>query len=175
MDLDLSIHALLGALLIFGLRVTDMTFDTLRVLFVMRGRKPIAWGLGFCQSAIFVIAITSVLSNLENPLNIVGYAAGFATGNVVGIYIEERLAIGFVHLQIISPRYGNALGERLRAEGFAVTEVPARGKDGMVTMLNCNVRRKQVTEIESLIYEVDGDAFITASEIRSVRRGFWRA
>ena len=173
--MDLSIQALLGALLIFGLRVSDMTLDTLRVLFVMRGRKPIAWGLGFCQSAIFVIAITSVLSNLENPINIVGYAAGFATGNVVGIIIEERLAIGFIHLQIISPRYGTALGERLREGGFAVTEVPARGKDGVVTMLNCNVRRKQVTEVEKLVYLVDEDAFITASEIRSVRRGFWRS
>ena len=175
MNIDLSVHALLGALLIFGLRVTDMTFDTLRVLFVMRGRKPISWVLGFCQSAIFVIAITSVLSNLDNPLNIVGYAAGFATGNVVGIYIEERLAIGYIHLQIVSPRFGTALGERLRDEGYAVTEVPARGKDGMVTMLNCNVRRKQVTEVEKLIYHVDSDAFITASEIRSVRRGFWRS
>ncbi|MBC8504548.1 MAG: DUF2179 domain-containing protein [Anaerolineales bacterium] len=175
MDIDLSVQALLGALLIFGLRVTDMTFDTLRVLFVMRGRKPIVWFLGFCQSAIFVIAITSVLSNLDNPINIIGYAAGFATGNVVGIFIEERLAIGFIHLQIISPRFGSALGESLREEGFAVTEVPARGKDGMVTMLNCNIRRKQVSAVEKLIYEVDGDAFITASEIRSVRRGFWRS
>jgi len=175
MELDLSIQALSGALLIFGLRVADMTFDTLRVLFVMRGRKMIAWVLGFMQSAIFVIAITSVLSNLNNPLNIIGYAAGFATGNVVGIYIEDRLAIGFIHLQIISPTYGYAIGDRLRADGFAVTEVPARGKDGMVTMLNCNVRRKQVPEVEKLVYEVDGDAFVTAAEIRSVRRGFWRS
>jgi len=174
-NIDISTQALLGAFLIFGLRVADMTFDTLRVLFVMRGRKPIAWFLGFCQSAIFVIAITSVLSNLDNPLNIIGYAAGFATGNVVGIFIEERLAIGFIHLQIISPHFGSALGERLRAQGYAVTEVPARGKDGMVAILNCNVRRKQVAEVEKLIYEVDGEAFITASEIRSVRRGFWRS
>lgn len=175
MGFDITVQALLGALLIFALRVTDMTFDTMRVLFVMRGRKPIAWVLGFCQSAIFMVAITSVLSNLDNLLNVVGYAAGFATGNVIGISIEERLAIGFLHLQVISPRYGTAIVERLREEGFAVTEVPARGKDGMVTMLNCNVRRKQASSVEKLIYSVDGEAFITASEIRSVRRGFWRS
>ena len=175
MEMDISLQALLGALFIFLLRVSDMSLDTLRVLFVMRGRKPIAWILGFCQSAIFVLAITSVLSNLDNPLNIVGYAAGFATGNVVGILIEERLAIGYIHLQVISPRFGNALAERLRERGFAVTEVPARGKDGMVMMITCNVRRKQVSEVEKLIYAVDEEAFITAAEIRSVRRGFWRA
>ncbi|MBU2609924.1 MAG: DUF2179 domain-containing protein, partial [Chloroflexi bacterium] len=78
LEILLSPAAWLGALGIFTLRVADMTFDTLRVLFVMRGRKGIAWILGFCQSAIFVIAITSVLSQLNNPLNFVGYAAGFA-------------------------------------------------------------------------------------------------
>jgi len=95
--------------------------------------------------------------------------------NIADWQKPRNQAIGFIHLQIISPRFGSVLGERLREEGFAVTEVPARGKDGMVTMLNCNVRRKQVSVVEKLIYQVDGDAFITASEIRSVRRGFWRS
>jgi uncharacterized protein YebE (UPF0316 family) len=88
MDILLSSQAWLGAGLIFILRVMDMSLDTLRVLFVMRGRKGVVWALGFCQALIFVIAISSVLSNLDNPLNILGYAAGFATGNVVGMLIE---------------------------------------------------------------------------------------
>src|SRR5512139_725792 len=125
-----TVQALLSALLIFALRVSDMSLDTLRVLFVMRGRKGTAWVLGFFQSAIFVVAITSVLSNLDNPLNIIGYAAGFATGNVVGMVIEERLAVGHTDLRVISSRRGAAIAERLRAEGYAVTEIPARGKDG---------------------------------------------
>lgn len=167
--------AWLGALGIFALRVTDMTFDTLRMLFVVRGRKGIAWVLGFAQSAVFVIAITSVLSNLDNPLNILGYAAGFATGNVVGMWIEERLAIGHVHMSIVSPRRGAAIAEHLRKNGFAVTEVPARGKDGMVTLMQCNVLRKNVDRVHALINEADPEAFITAEDVRPVRRGFWRA
>jgi len=166
---------LLGAGLIFLLRVSDMTLDTLRVLVVMRGRKGTAWVLGFFQSLIFVIAITSVLSNLDNPLNIVGYAAGFATGNVVGMLIEERLAIGHVQLSIISPRRGSELAERLRAEGYAITEISARGKDGVVTLLSCSVLRKKVDQVQQLVNEVDDSAFITAEDVRPVRRGFWRA
>ena len=54
-----TISALLGAGLIFALRVSDMTLDTLRVLVVMRGRRKIAWVLGFFQALIFVIAITN--------------------------------------------------------------------------------------------------------------------
>jgi uncharacterized protein YebE (UPF0316 family) len=165
----------LGALGIFILRVTDMTFDTLRVLFVMRGRKGITWILGFLQSAVFVIAITSVLSNLDNPLNIIGYSAGFATGNVIGMLIEEKLAVGFTHVQIISSGRGVVLAQGLREGGFAVTEIPARGKDGMVSLLNLSVRRKQVFAVEKIVNDFDNGAFMTVEEVRPMRRGFWRA
>jgi uncharacterized protein YebE (UPF0316 family) len=175
MELLLSPEAWLSALLIFALRVSDMTLDTLRVLFVMRGKKRIAWILGFFQSAIFVLAIGRVLTQLNNPLNIIGYAAGFATGNVVGMFIEERIAIGHVLINIISPRRGSAIVTHLRQNGYAVTELSGRGKDGMVSMINCSVLRKQVDTVRELVNEVDPEAFITAEDVRPVRRGFWRA
>ena len=175
MEFVLTPEAWLSAGLIFALCVTDMTLDTLRVLFVMRGRKPIAWILGFFQASVFVIAITFVLRDLTNLLNIIGYAAGFATGVVVGMTIEERLAIGHLHMRIISSRRGSRIAERLREEGYAVTEVPARGKDGTVTMLNCSVLRKNVGRVHVIVNEIDPEAFITSEDIRPVRRGFWRA
>lgn len=171
----LTLQALLGALLIFFLRVSDMSLDTLRVLFVMRGRKASAWIFGFFQSAIFVIAFTSVLRNLDNPLNIIGYAAGFATGNVVGILIEERLAIGYTYIRIVSSRRGDAIAKQLRDQGYAVTEIAGRGRDGTVNVLNCSVLRRNADKVTRLVQEIDPDAFVTSEEVRSVRRGFWRA
>ena len=175
MEFVLTSQALLGAGLIFMLRVSDMTLDTLRVLMVMRGRKPIAWVLGFFQATIFILAISSVLSNLSNFLNVIGYAAGFATGNVVGMLIEERLAIGHINLSIVSPNLGSAIANRLRDEGYAITEIPARGKDGMVTLLNSSVLRKNVKNVRTIVNDIDPGAFITAEDVRPVRRGFWRA
>ncbi len=175
MEFVLTTQALLGAGLIFLLRVSDMTLDTLRVLMVMRGRKPIAWVLGFFQATIFIVAISSVLSNLSNFLNVIGYAAGFATGNVVGMLIEERLAIGHINLSIVSPNLGSAIANRLRDEGYAITEIPARGKDGMVTLLSSSVLRKNVNNVRKIVNDIDPGAFITAEDVRPVRRGFWRA
>ena len=175
MENILSMSAWTSAGLIFLLRVADMTMDTLRVLVVLRGRKGIAWVLGFFQALIFVLAIGSVLSNLDNPLNVLGYAAGFATGNVVGMLIEERLAIGHVQLSIISSGRGSAIAERLRQEGYAITEIPARGKDGVVALLNCSVLRKNIERVQKIVNEVDESAFITVEDVRPVRRGFWRA
>jgi len=175
MDLILSSQAWLSAAIIFVLRVFDMTLDTLRVLFVMRGKKQIAWVLGFCQSAIYIFAIGKVLTQLNNPLNIIGYAAGFATGNVVGMIIEERIAIGHILVNIISPRLGSAIVTHLRQNGYAVTEIAGRGKDGMVSMINCSVLRKQVDKVHQLISEIDPEAFITAEDVRPIKHGFWRA
>jgi uncharacterized protein YebE (UPF0316 family) len=175
MEIFLSSQAWLGAALIFFLRVCDMSLDTLRVLFVMRGKKKVAWVLGFSQSAIFILAIGKVLTQITNPLNIIGYAAGFATGNVLGMIIEERIAIGHIMVNIISPRRGSAIVSHLRQNGYAVTEISGRGKDGMVSMINCSVLRKKVESVHSLVNEIDPEAFITAEDVRPIRHGFWRA
>ncbi|MGD8632456.1 MAG: DUF5698 domain-containing protein [Anaerolineales bacterium] len=161
-------------ILIFVLRVSDMTLDTLRVLFVIRGRKSLAWILGFFQSALWVIAITSVLSNLDNPWNIISYASGFATGNVVGITIEQGLAIGHSHMQIISQRLGSAIVEQVREMGYAATELPARGRDGTVSVISCSLRRKDINEMRNVVQQIDPQAFITVEDIRPIHRGYWR-
>jgi uncharacterized protein YebE (UPF0316 family) len=165
----------LSALFIFSLRVIDMALDTLRFLLVVRGRKGLAWVMGFLQSAIFVVAITTVLSNLKNVWNIVGYAGGFATGVVVGMLLEERLAIGHGHLRIISSTRGAAIAEALRAHGYAVTEMAGRGKDGTVTVLNASVLRKDIDRVHGLVAQSDPNAFVTVQDVRPVRHGFWRA
>ena len=175
MEYTFTWTALFGGLLIFGLRVIDMSLDTLRVLFVMRGRKGLAWILGFFQSLVFIIAISSVLTNLGNVYNIIGYAAGFATGNVVGMKIEEKLAVGHSLLTIISSNRGAVIAETLRKAGYAVTEIPARGKDGTVTVLHCSVLRRDISTVDTIVLEADPNAFVTVEDMRPVRRGFWRA
>jgi uncharacterized protein YebE (UPF0316 family) len=171
----LSISVWLAALGIFFLRVCDMSLDTIRIMFVVRGEKKLAWVLGFFQSLIFVVAITSVLTNLGNILNIIGYAAGFATGNVVGMVIEEKLAFGHIRLTIMSPLRGAKISSLLRENGFGVSELSARGRDGVVAVLHCNVLRKDVSTAETIILEADPDAIVTAEDIRPLVRGFWRA
>jgi uncharacterized protein YebE (UPF0316 family) len=164
-----------SALLIFSLRIVDVSLYTFRLMMVVRGRKGLAWLLAFCQSAIYVLAIVEVITNLDNWLNIIGYAAGFATGNVVGMWLEGKLAIGITHLRVISSRRGSLITERLRTAGYAVTEIAGQGKDGMVTILTCGVKRREAGKVTQIIAEVDDDAFITEESVRLVWHGFWRS
>ena len=155
MEVFLSPEAWLSALLILGLRIANQALDTMRIAMMLRGRKALTWVIGFSESVIFVITLTSVLQDLTNVLNIIAYAGGFATGNIVGMFIEERLAIGFINMRVISSRRGKAIVEQLRDEGFAVTEIPALGKDGAVSLLNASVQRRRVSELAKLVEQID--------------------
>ncbi len=55
-DLAVFSNPWLGALVIFGLRVLNVTLDTLRILFVLRGKKILSWVLGFFVSLIFLLS-----------------------------------------------------------------------------------------------------------------------
>ena len=173
MQLILTPTAILTAVLIFLVRVASISMDTLRFMLTMRGKQGIAWMLGFIESVLYVVTVGVVLRDLSNVLNVVGYAAGFATGNVVGMTIEKRLAIGFSHIYIISKQDNCVLADALRKMDYAVTEIPARGKDGPVSICDLSVRRKDVPAVEKLTLEVDPGAFITVEDITPLRSGYW--
>jgi uncharacterized protein YebE (UPF0316 family) len=144
------------------------------MLTVVRGMRTITWILGVVQTVLFVVALGSVIKDLDNPLNILSYSVGFATGNVIGMMIEKRLAFGFINMTIISSARGQELAEQLRADGHAVTEIPARGKDGTVEILETSVQRKYAPGVQELVMQIDPSAFITSRDIQPLHRGYWR-
>jgi uncharacterized protein YebE (UPF0316 family) len=166
---------LYSALVIFTLRMVGITLATLRILMIVHRRKVFAWIFGLFQSLTYVIALGWVLSDLGNWTKILGYAIGFATGLIIGMIIENQMAIGYTNIRIISPHRGIEVAEGLRASGYAVTEVSAQGRDGMVAILHCSVLRKFENRIKNSITQLDPDAFITAENVYLVQRGFWNS
>jgi uncharacterized protein YebE (UPF0316 family) len=162
-----------AGLLIFALRIVDVSMAIVRILMVVRGRKGLAWVFGFIQALVYIIAIREVMADLGNWVNILAYAAGFASGNVAGIWLEERMAIGYGHVRIMSPRLGSQLTERLREAGHAVTVLAGRGKDGMVDILLTTVPRRQIRSVSKLVEETDPGAFMTVESVRPLRKGFF--
>jgi uncharacterized protein YebE (UPF0316 family) len=173
--IQLTLQSILIALMIFFVRVIATSLDTMRVIFTMRSNRFWVWMSGFFTSLIWVLTFAFVLADIDNAMNVFVYAAGFATGNVVGMWIEDKLAIGFAEVRVISSQWGAAILDLLRKNDYAVTEIPGRGKDGMVSVITASIRRNQVPKVEGLIREVDANAFITTEDVVSVRRGFWRA
>ncbi len=89
-------------LLIFFARVTDVSIGTMRILFVVRGNRLVAALLGFCEVFLWIVIIGQIMSQPTGLLHYVAYAAGFAAGNYVGIFIESRIALGLQTLRVIT-------------------------------------------------------------------------
>ena len=170
----LTPEVILGGLLIFFMRTVDMSMDTLRVLFVVRGKKLIVWILGVLQSIIYISAISNVLKGDQHPFTILCYACGYATGNICGMFIEGKLGIGFKQLTIISKEKGPAIASSLRDHGFGATELLGHGMEGNVTIINCRIKRRQVPEAREIISKVDPHAFVTEDDFTPVNSGHWR-
>ena len=170
----LTPEVLMGGFVIFLLRLVDMCLDTLRMLFVVRGQRVIVWILGVITSIIYIVAISNVLSGANHPFTILCYGVGYATGNVLGMRIEERLAIGFKQVNIVSKDKGHEIAEALREQGYGVTEMVGQGRDGTVDLVSTSVKRKHAKEVRKIIKNIDSAAFITEDDFSPVQSGTWR-
>lgn len=162
------------ALLIFALRVTDVSMGTVRTVMIVRGQRVWAALIGFVEVTIWVLAIGQVLNNLDSLINIIFYGGGFATGTLLGMWIGDRLALGHAGLNIVSTIRGSEIADHLRRSGFGATLLHARGQAGPVAIINVTAPQKDVTEIIRLVNEIDATAFVTVEEARSVVRGYQR-
>ena len=165
---------ILAGVFVFLMRLTDMSLDTTRLLLVVRGRKLYAGLIGAVQAAVFILAVSVVLSGPLNFWKVVGYAGGFACGVMFGMVIEERLAIGYAMLRVYSPTSGPAIAEAIRAAGHAVTEFSAQGRAGKITVVNAVVQRREVQAIREIVDGIDPNAFVTIDEARPLQRGYFR-
>jgi uncharacterized protein YebE (UPF0316 family) len=165
----------LGALVIFGLRIVDVSCDTMRVLFTVRGKRGVAGVLGFFQALIWIFAVGTAIRYLGSWLHILGYAGGYATGTMVGITIERAVAYGLSTVRIISPHGGVEIAEALRERGYGVTEIAGFGREGRVEIINSVVRRAHLPRIMEIVDRYDPQAFVTAEEPKILRGGSFAA
>jgi uncharacterized protein YebE (UPF0316 family) len=160
-----------GPILIFCLRIVDVSLDTMRVLFVVRGQRAVAASLGFFQALVWIIAVGNAIKHLDSWWHILGYAGGYGTGTLVGITIERALAYGLATVRIVSPHGGVEIAEALRDRGYGVTEVRGYGRDGGVEIVDSVVQRQHLREVLDIVDRWDPSAFVTVEEPRILKGG----
>lgn len=170
-ELDALFATPLGALLIFCLRIVDVSCDTMRVLFAVRGRRLFAAFLGFFQALIWIFAVASAIRHVDSLWHILGYAGGYAAGTYVGVSIEQAVAYGWATVRVVSRAAGVEIAEALRDMGFGVTEIGGFGREGNVEIVNTVVHRAQIDRVLALIERHDRAAFVTVEEPRILRGG----
>lgn len=163
---EITLHVVLGCLLIIGARIADVSLGTIRTVAVINGRRLVSWSLGFVEVLIWILVVSRVIQTInEHPLYPIAYALGFATGNFVGITIEGRLAFGERVVRVFTRR-GAELAVTLRGQGYGVTEFDGRGRDGPVSILFVVAKRRQVDTITRAARAQDPECFYVVDDIR---------
>ncbi len=163
-----------GALLVFAARVVNVSMATVRTLLSMRGHKGLSILIGFFESLVFILAISRVLQDVGNVWNVLGYCGGFAAGTWLGLELEERLALGYAAVTVISQTSGTVIAADLRAAGYGVTEMVGTGLNGKVQVVTTVARRRDLPAVQRLVQQADEQAFITTDDANRVHRGFIR-
>ena len=164
---------LLG-ILIFLARIIDVSVGTLRTISIVQGRTKVAFFLAFIETSVWLIVLSQVLPKvMHTPLLGVFYAFGFASGNVVGILVEKRLAMGYTNFRVITTKFAKEITNSLREKGFAVTNFEGEGKDGKVTEIYVVSDRKNLPALIKVVKEIEPDAFYIAEQagiVSKIRR-----
>lgn len=161
-------------LFIFFARVIDVSLATVRMLMVVQGRKIQAAIIGFFEVTVYVLALGKLMDSLNNPWKVLTYGLGFACGNIVGIAIENKIALGNLDAQIIlKTTENNDLINLLRENKFGVTVIEGYGIEGPKEILKVALNRKDLTKLKKLVYNYDEKIFITVNNISPISGGYF--
>ena len=152
---------------IFLARIIDVSLGTLRTLLVFRGRAYIAALIGFVEVLIWITAASQVLADLSAWYLAFAYAAGFATGNIVGIWFESRLALGLELVRAVSEDLNIQLADKLRERKYSAIRLEGISDAGTpVEIVFVVEKRRRVAELLRAIESVDANAFCTISDVK---------
>ena len=163
-----------GLFLIFCARILDVSLGTIRILFLVRGRRVIAAALGFAEVMIYLTALSYVLGGGREMslIQMVVYCAGFSSGNFLGSFIEERLLNAFVVLEIIMDKTPEtkAIIENIRSDGYGATVVYGKGRDGTRTIIKVICRRSDIPVVTAL---TENRGFICITDVKGCYGGYF--
>jgi uncharacterized protein YebE (UPF0316 family) len=162
----------LDVLLIFFVRVFGIALSTIRVLLMGRASRLLVGVIAFMESLTFALAFSRVVDDLTNIWNLMAYCLGFAVGTIVGTAMEQRLAAGFMTVNIVSRTQSQKITDTIREAGFGATRSAGEGASGTVGLIRSVVRRKDAPRVVDIAQAIDPNAFVTLEEARTVQRGY---
>lgn len=160
-------------LIIFVGRIIDVSLGTLRIIFVSKGEKYLAPFIGFFEVLIWIVVISEIFSRANDMTAYISYAAGYATGNFVGILIEQRIAFGILLCRVYTKKDGKELIAILNKKDFGATLIHGTGSVGDIDIIETVVNRKMLKTVDKILTDFDEGVFYVTEDIRTRQRGIF--
>jgi uncharacterized protein YebE (UPF0316 family) len=159
--------------IILIINIVYVSFFTIRMILTLKGQRYLAAFLSMIEVVIYVLGLGLVLNNLDEIQNLIAYAVGYGIGVIVGMKIEEKLALGYITVNVITTECDKDLPKLLRDKGYGVTNWEANGLEGDRMAMQILTPRKFELKLYDTIKNIDPKAFIISYEPKSIHGGFW--
>jgi len=127
---------------------------------------------GVLESLIYVFGLSLVLTGEQSILEMLVYAFGFGIGLIVGIYVENKLAIGYTSVIANIREKNMALINHLRENGYGVTVFEGEGRESSRYRLDILTKRSLENELLEIINRFEPSAFIIFYEPKLFKGGY---
>ncbi len=168
-----DINPWLMVLIIFSINIVYVSFFTIRMIMTLKGYRYLAAAVSMVETVIYIVGLGLVLDNLDQIQNLIAYAIGYGSGVIVGSKIEEKMALGYITVNVITSDEDPLLPKKLREKGYGVTDWVANGMEGGRHSMQILTPRKMELQLYATIKELDPKAFIIAYEPKTIHGGFW--
>ena len=163
---------ILPFVIFFG-RIIDVSLGTLRIIFVSKGEKYIAPIIGFFEVLIWIVVISEIFSRANDLTAYLSYAAGYASGNFIGILIEQKIAFGILLCRVYTKGNGKELVSLLNRQNFGATLIHGTGSLGEIDVIETVVDRNLMKKVEKIFTEFDPNVFFVVEDVRTKQRGIF--
>src|SRR5699024_634161 len=159
--------------IILVINIVYVTFSTMRMILTLKGKRYLAAFVSMFEIVMYVVGLGLVLDNLDQIQIIIAYAVGFAIGVIVRSRIEEKLALGYITVNVISSNPDIEFTRKLRDKGYGVTSWFAYGMEGDRLSMQVFTPRRYELKLYETIKNLDPRAFIISYEPKQIHGGFW--
>lgn len=153
------------------IQILYVALNSLRVVLMIKGRKYAAAGICTVEVFVYLSGLSIVLNYMDSYVGILIYCLSYGVGTLLGMYIEQKIALGYMTLQVITANE-EEMTATLKEKGYGVTKWHGSGLYGTRMIFLILAKRKDYMAAIKTIQEIDPGAFIISSEPKNFVGGF---
>ena len=152
---------------IFFARILDVSINTIRTTFVLRGKTLIVAILAFLEITIWFLVARTALNTELNWFIVLSYSGGYTMGTIIGTIITNKYIKTNMELIVISNKIRST--KKIKDNNYGVT-ILNKDKNKIVLLIETN--KKRIDNLTTLLNKLDKNAFITIKETRTIINGY---
>lgn len=158
---------LLTCIKIFFARILDVSLNTIRTTFVIKGKTFIVALIAFVEITIWLLVARTAINVELNLWIVISYSGGYTMGTILGTTFINKFVKTNMELIVISTKIKNT--KKIKDKNFGVSIL---NKDKNKTILLIETSKKRLDELTTLLKKLDNEAFITIKETKTIINGY---